>query len=285
MLDTEYGDTGQAGKTMTALGKLAFICLLAYAGVLLAMYLLQRGLQYHPEDKGLTPADVGLSDVEVNLLDTPDGERIVTWYVPAKPGRPTIIYFHGNAGEIGDRPKRFQYYAAHGFGVLYVSYRGFGGSTGNISEKGFLTDAITSYDWLRRKGVAPEQIALLGESLGTGVAVQLAARKPVGAVALEAPYTSTADIAAAIYWWLPVRLLMKDQFRSLDHIGAVTAPLLMIHGEDDTLIPVNYGRALFAAANEPKELVIVTGFGHEVLFEEATWAREVEFFEKVLAPR
>lgn len=267
---------------MTALGKVALVCLFAYAGLMLAMYLLQRGLQYHPENKGLTPEAVGLSGIEVNLLDTPDGERIVTWYAPARPGRPTIVYFHGNAGEIGDRPKRFEYYSTRGFGVLYVSYRGFGGSTGEISERGLVTDAVAAYDWLISRGVEPRQIALLGESLGTGVAVQLAAQKPVGAVALEAPYTSTADIAAAIYWWLPVRLLMKDQFRSVDHIGKVTAPLLVVHGEADTLIPVQYGKALFALANEPKEIAVVTGFGHEVLFEEATWARERDFFARVI---
>ncbi|MBC8036400.1 MAG: alpha/beta fold hydrolase [Rhizobiales bacterium] len=267
---------------MTALGKFALVFLIGYAGVMLVMYLFQRSLQYHPENKGLTPQAVGLSGVEVNLLDTPDGERIVTWYAAAKPGRPTIIYFHGNAGEIGDRPKRFQYYAGRGFGVLYVSYRGFGGSTGQISERGFLADAIASYEWLVAQGVAPAQIAVLGESLGTGVAVQLAAQKPVGAIALEAPYTSTADIAAPIYWWLPVRLLMKDQFRSIDYIGAVTVPLLVIHGETDTLIPVEYGKALFAAANEPKEIALIAGFGHEVLFEEATWARELEFFDRVI---
>ncbi|HUR43331.1 MAG TPA: alpha/beta hydrolase, partial [Aestuariivirga sp.] len=202
---------------MSLLVKTALVGLLAYAGIMLAMYLLQRSLQYHPESKGLTPAAVGLSGVTVNLLDTPDGERIVTWYAPAMPGRPTVLYFQGNAGEIGDRPKRFQYYRDRGLGVLYVSYRGYGGSTGHISEAGLVTDAMVSYDWLLGQGVAPKQIAVVGESLGTGVAVQLAAQKPVGAVVLEAPYTSTADIAAAIYGWLPVRLLMKDQFRSADY--------------------------------------------------------------------
>ncbi len=267
---------------MTTLGKAALIAVLAYTGVMLAMYLLQRSLQYFPQDKGLSPEAIGLSGVTVHRLATPDGERIVTWYVAAKAGRPTILYFHGNAGEIGDRPNRFRYYAERGFGLLYVSYRGYGGSTGRITERGLVTDAVTAYDWLIAQGVAHAQIALVGESLGTGVAVQLAAQKPVGAVALEAPYTSTADIAASIYWWLPVRLLMKDQFRSTDHISAVTAPLLIIHGAADTIVPARYGKALFAAANEPKELAIIEGFGHDVLFEEATWAKEVEFFDRVI---
>lgn len=267
---------------MTFLRNAALICLLTYAGVLLAMYVKQRGLQYFPENKGLTPEGVGLAGVQVNLLDTPDGERIVTWYAPAKPGLPTILYFHGNAGEIGDRPTRFAFYADRGFGVLYMSYRGFGGSTGEISEAGLVTDALASYDWLVRRGVKPGQIALVGESLGAGIAVQLAAQRPVGAIALEAPFTSAVDIAAAIYWWLPVRLLMKDQFRSVDHVAAVKAPLLVTHGEADTLIPVEHGKALFAAANEPKEISVVAGAGHDVLFDETTWAREAAFFARVI---
>jgi uncharacterized protein len=261
------------------------ICLFAYGGAVVTMYLMQRSLLYYPENKGLTPEAVGLVGVQVVHLDTSDGEHILAWYAASKPGRPVIIHFHGNAGEIGDRSKRFEYIAGRGFGALFVSYRGFGGSSGEISEAGLITDAVTAYDWLIGQGVAPREIALLGESLGTGVAVQLAAQRPVGAVALEAPYTSTADIAAAIYWWLPVRLLMKDQFRSMDHIGAINAPLLVIHGAADTLIPVEYGKALFALANEPKELVIVPRAGHEVAFDESTWARELEFFGRHLMPK
>ena len=101
-------------------------------------------------------------------------------------------------------------------------------------------------------------------------------------MALEAPYTSTVEVAAKIYWWLPVHVLMKDQFKSIDFIAAVVAPLLIIHGEQDSLIPVEFGKRLFAAANQPKELEIVPGFGHDVLFEEATWAREAEFFARVI---
>lgn len=112
--------------------------------------------------------------------------------------------------------------------------------------------------------------------------MQLAAKREVGAVALEAPYTSTAEVAAKIYWWLPVHALMKDQFKSIDLIAAVVAPLLIIHGEDDGLVPVEFGRRLFAAANQPKELEIVPSFGHDVLFEETTWDREVEFFARVI---
>ena len=255
---------------------------LAYAVAALGMYVFQRKLQYFPENKGLTPESVGVVGATIETLATPDGEKIIVWYAPAAEGKPTILYFHGNAGEIGDRPLRFNYYHSRGFGVAYVSYRGFGGSTGSPTEQGLLTDGNTAYDWLLARGIAPQSIALLGESLGSGVAVQLAAKMQVGAIALNAPYTSTADVAARIYWWLPVHVLMKDQYRSINFIADVEAPLLVVHGDQDVLIPLEFGKRLFAAANEPKEMEIVRGFGHEAMFEEVAWAREVEFFERVM---
>jgi fermentation-respiration switch protein FrsA (DUF1100 family) len=255
---------------------------LAYAVAALGMYVFQRKLQYLTENKGLTPESVGVVGATVEALTTPDGEKIIVWYAPAAEGKPTILYFHGNAGEIGDRPLRFNYYHSRGFGVTYVSYRGYGGSTGSPTEAGLITDATTAYDWLIAKGIAPQNIVLLGESLGSGIAVQIAAQKQVGAVALNAPYTSTADVAARIYWWLPVRVLMKDQYRSMDFIADVKAPLLVVHGDQDILIPLEFGKRLFAAANEPKEMKIIQGLGHEAIFEEVAWAREVEFFARVI---
>jgi len=267
---------------MSVLALFLVLGVLAYVLAACAMYLLQRKLQYPAENKRLTPEGVGISGARVEHVKTPDGETVILWYAPARPGLPTILYFHGNAGEKGDRPSRFKYYQSRGFGVAYLSYRGYGGSSGTPSEAGLITDATTAYRWLLAQGIAPQEIALAGESLGSGVAVQLAARHQVGAVALGAPYTSTADVAAQIYWWLPVHILMKDQYRSMDFIGAVKAPLLIIHGDQDTLIPVEFGKRLFAAANEPKEMQVVPGFGHDVLFEETTWAREVEFFSRVI---
>lgn len=258
------------------------LAIVAYAVAALGMYVFQRKLQYYAENKGLTPESVGIAGGSAETLTTADGEKIILWYAPAKAGMPTVLYFHGNAGEIGDRPLRFNYYHSRGFGVAYLSYRSYGGSSGSPSEAGFIADANAAYDWLLVKGVEPGRIALLGESLGSGVAVQLAAQREVGALALEAPYTSTAEVAAKIYWWLPVHALMKDQFKSIDFIAAVVAPLLIIHGEADELIPVEFGRRLFAAANQPKELEIIPGFGHEVLFEETTWAREVGFFARMI---
>jgi fermentation-respiration switch protein FrsA (DUF1100 family) len=258
------------------------VAVAVYACLTLFMYLQQRSLQYHPSHRGLTPETAGLTGVSEERITTPDGETLIAWYAAPKPGMPTVLFFHGNGGEIGGRTERLSYYMAQGFGALFVSYRGYGGSTGSISERGFMIDAVAAYDWLIGKGATPQTIVLVGESLGTGVAVQLAARKPVAALALEAPYTATVDVAAEIYWWLPVRLLMKDTYKSRDFIGEVHVPVLVQHGTRDSVIPFEHGQRLFELANEPKEFVSWKEAEHEVVASERVWEREVDFFRRYL---
>jgi hypothetical protein len=172
------------------------------------------------------------------------------------------------------------FYQSQGFGALFVSYRGYGGSTGTISEEGFMTDAFVAHDFLLERGIPAEMIAVVGESLGTGVAVQLAAQRPVGALALEAPFSAAVDVAADVYPWLPVRWLMKDQFISRDFIGSVKVPLLVQHGDADGVIPVAQGRLLFDLADEPKEFVLIPGQGHEAIGTPQVWSREIAFFRE-----
>ena len=265
--------------------KIAFLSLpLLYGAVLSATFLMQRQLQYFPSHADPLPEAVGLSGVTRQTLITPDGETLVLWGVPAAGNRPTILYFQGNAGSIADRADRLAFYQAQGYGAAFLSYRGYGGSSGTISEAGLITDARTAYDWLIAQGIPASRIVVVGESLGTGVAVQLAAQRPVGAVILEAPYTAAVDVAAQVYPWLPVRLLMKDQFRSSAHIGKITAPLLILHGTADRVIPFTLGQRLFAAANQPKTFVPLDGKGHEALYDPATWAHETAFLARVLPP-
>lgn len=270
---------------MALLRGLLILIAVSYVAIVLFMYFQQRSLQYFPGRAGTSPQALGLEGVTEERVKTPDGETVVLWHAAAQPGMPTILFFHGNGGELADRRERMAYFQSRRLGALFVSYRGYGGSTGSISEAGFMTDALAAYDFLLQRGVAPERIMLLGESLGTGVAVQLAAQRQVAAVALEAPYTAAVDVAAGIYWWLPVRFLMKDQFRSRDVIAKLRAPLLIQHGDRDRLIPVAQGRALFAMANEPKELVVIPGAGHDVIGSPEVWAREVEFFLAALPAR
>lgn len=262
---------------MGLLRSVLLVSSLAYLFILLYMYVQQRSLQYFPSHQGTPPEALGLTGVSEERVKTPDGETIVMWHAEARPGYPTILFFHGNGGEISGRAERMAFYQGQGFGALFVSYRGYGASTGKISEQGFITDALTAYDFLIGRGVAAKDIALVGESLGTGVAVQLAAMRPVGALVLEAPFTAAVDVAAEIYPWLPVRLLMKDQFRSRDVIGKVKAPLLIIHGDADRVIPVAHGRKLHELANDPKELVILPDASHDAIGDSQVWAREAAF--------
>jgi pimeloyl-ACP methyl ester carboxylesterase len=265
---------------MASLRFILTVAAVAYLSVLAFMYLQQRSLQYFPSRAGTPPEALGLAGVSEQRVKTPDGETIVLWRAQARPGMPTILFFHGNGGEISGRASRMAFYQAQGFGALFLSYRGYGASTGSVSEQGFITDALTAYDVLVRDGIPPQKIAVVGESLGTGVAVQLAAQKPVGAVALEAPFTAAVDVAAGLYWYIPVRWLMKDQYLSRDHIAQVRVPLLIQHGDADRVIPVGQGRKLFEMAHEPKELVILAREGHDAIGSPQVWAREVEFFRR-----
>jgi uncharacterized protein len=255
-----------------------------YAAALSGMYVFQRDLQYFPTRRDPAPEAVGLTGVDRILLRTPDGETVVLWYAAAEANRPVILFLHGNGGEIGDRADRFAFYQSKGFGVAFLSWRGYGGSSGSPSETGLLTDAKTAYDQLRAQGVPANRIVLVGESLGTGPAVITAARNPVAAVVLEAPYSAAVDIARRAYPWIPVGLLMKDQYRSRDHIAAINAPLLILHGEKDRTIPQGFGRRLFDLAKDPKIFLSLGPVGHEALNDPETWAKGVAFIDKTVGP-
>jgi hypothetical protein len=183
--------------------------------------------------------------------------------MPPRYDNPVVIYFHGNGGSLRLRVDRFRKLAAAGIGLIGLSYRGYGGSSGKPTEAGLIADARAAYDF----AVAhyPGRIALWGESLGTGVAVALAAEKPVARMILESPYTSTLELAAANYWFLPVRLLMKDRFRSDLRIARVQAPVLILHGEADGIIPIQYGERLYALVPGEKRFMRFAAGGHNDL--------------------
>jgi uncharacterized protein len=242
--------------------KWAFILALGlYVGFTALLYFAQRSLLYFPETIRTAPAAAGLPQAEEVLLDTADGEKVIVWHVPPRDGKPVVVYFHGNGGSIRLRADRFQRIVAAGVGLVGLSYRGYGGSTGRPTEAGLIEDARAAYAYAAAR--YPQRIAVWGESLGSGVAVALAAEKPVTRVILDAPYTSTVAVAAAIYWYIPVRHLMKDQFRSDERIKRVTAPVLILHGEADNIIPIAYGERLLAMVPGPKRMIRFPG-GHHV---------------------
>jgi fermentation-respiration switch protein FrsA (DUF1100 family) len=247
---------------MSILIKIALATVVVYGCLVLAAWLGQRRLMYFPDASRVPPAAAGLMDVEEHMLDVADDVRLVTWQAAPEPGRPTVLYFHGNAGGLANRAGRFARYRALGYGLFAVSYRGYGGSGGHPSESVNISDAVLAYEALRQRGIKPDDIVVYGESLGSGVAVALAAQRKVGTIVLDAPYTSILDIAAGQYPYLPVRTLLTDRYESDKLIRQVTAPVLILHGARDIIIPVEMGRSLHALANEPKRLVVFPLGGH-----------------------
>lgn len=265
-----FGGAGASIRNgiMTTLFWLAGLYLLICAGGLL----INRHFIYSPNPTRAAPAESGLEDVEEVVLEANDGTKLIAWYAAARDGKPTLLYFTGNGGFAGNRANKIATFMQDGYGVLLLNYRGFGGSGGRPTEAHNIKDALLAYAHLMRRGIVPEDIVLYGESLGTGVAVQVAAQRPAKAVVLEAPLTSVPDVGRQTWWFLPLRLIITDQYRSIDRIGAVHMPLLIVHGEQDRTIPASQAKALFAAANEPKKLVLFPEAGHNDLYDHEVWA-------------
>jgi uncharacterized protein len=236
--------------------------LIAYLLVLAYLYLFQRQLQYFPDRSRPQLAELAQLGVREVQLTTADGLSLLSWYLPPREGRPVILYFHGNGGNIGYRADRLQRFGGEGYGVLLVGYRGYGGNPGSPSEAGLYADAQAALDFLEREGIAAGRLVLYGESLGSGVAVHLAAQRPVAGLILESPYTSIAALAQYHYPYIPASLLIWDRFDSLSRIGEVKAPLLILGGGQDAIVPARFSQALFDAAPQPKESWLAPNAGH-----------------------
>lgn len=251
---------------MMILTRLLPIALAIYLGLIGLLFVRQRDLVFPRNPARADLAATGLPAAEEIALTAADGERLVAWAVTPRPGKQAILYFHGNAGNLGSagRVARFRALTEDGTGLLAVSYRGYGGSTGGPTEAGLHLDARAAYGTaVERFGAA--RLIGYGESLGTGVVLKLAAEVPLAGVVLEAPYLSTVAVAQGIYPFVPIGLLMQDTFRSDTVIGSVRAPLLVLHGERDRVIPFAQGEALYALANAPKRFLRFPKGGHEDL--------------------
>ena len=240
---------------------LVVVAVVGYLGLGALLYVSQRALLYLPERTRMSPAVAGLPQAQEIVLPTADGERIIAWHVPARDDKPVILYFHGNGGSLAWRAERFRRLTADGTGLVALSYRGYGGSSGNPTEQGLKTDAATAYVFTASH-YQPERIVLWGESLGTNLAIAVAAEHPVGRVVLESPHTSIADVAASIYWFIPARWLIKDSFRSDLIAGRIDKPVLVLHGEQDRLIPIRFAESLYAMITAPKRFVRLPGAQH-----------------------
>ncbi len=270
------GSKGRKSALRSAVWRVVRFVLIAYVAVILFVYFFQRRLQYFPDtaNPSLPP---GASDLEEFTTTTDDGVEIKGWYWPGT-NPLTLVIFHGNGGHRGHRLEWMRMLRDRlGVGLCMPDYRGYGGSGGSPTEDGLYRDAEATLSWLRDRGAS--SFIYLGESLGTGVAVELARRQPPRALILQSGFSSCVAVAQNAYPFAPVGLLMKDRYDSATKIGEISCPVLMIHGDADRTIPMRFGRALFDAAREPKEWLTIAGAHHNDRF----WIQEPKYLGTIEA--
>lgn len=255
---------------------------IAYAAVLALVFLFQSRLVYYPEigrELAVTPQSYGLAFESVEIR-TADGETLHGWWVPVENARGTVLFFHGNAGNISHRLDYLLMFSRLRHASLIIDYRGYGRSSGRPSEAGTYRDAEASWEYLRQaRSVRQEELVIAGESLGTGVASWLAARVAPRALMLFSPYTSVNDLGAEIYWFLPVRLISRIGYDNLRNLERIRVPLFVAHSRDDEIVPFRHGRRVFEAGREPKEFLEMRGGHNEgFVFARTEWVSRVAAF-------
>ena len=246
-----------------------------YVLLLVVIYLFQRKLQYFPDSSIVpTPAGNEFRGLETIELDTPDGVRLANWYWPGSLPT-TLVIFHGNAGHRGHRLEWLADLHRLGYGTFILDYRGYGGSEGSPTEQGLYLDAETAIRWL--KANTKTQLVYFGESLGCGVAVEAACRTPPETLILQSGFASAGDIAQNAYPFLPARWLLSDRYDSLSKMKSIHCPVLVIHGDQDSVIPMRFGKTLFDSANEPKEWSPIAGANHNDL----SWVGGKEYLKTI----
>lgn len=245
---------------MMVLKSAALTLLAAYVLLVGALYLFQGNLLHLPSGSLIsTPDSVGLAYEDV-YLETEDGETLHSWWLPAPDAQGTVLFFHGNAGNISYRLDSLRIFHNLGQNVLIVGYRGYGNSTGSPSEQGLYQDAEAGLAWLQaEQGISAAETVVFGRSLGAAVAAHLAKDHTVAGLIVESGFTSAPDMAANLYPFVPARTLLRFDYNTLAYVSAVQSPVLVVHSPDDEIIPFSHGRALYNAAPEPKYFLQLEG--------------------------
>lgn len=274
------------GKSI--LGSVLIVVIAAGAVYLAALGFLWATQRSHIYRPGIGPLDLINSTVAAHMREetirTADGLALTAWYAPAKPGRRTIVYIHGNAGTLGDRHGRVLPYLERGFGMLLVGYRGYGGNPGAPTETGLYEDGRAHLDWLARLGVKDHELVLYGESLGAAIATQLATERPAAALVLEAPFASILLSARDRYPMFAFDFLIKDKFANIEKIDKIRMPLFVIHGGRDRVTPQRFGRMVFERAREPKAAFWPAEAGHNDLVQFGMIEAVIRFLDGLPPP-
>ena len=229
------------------------ICTLVstYLIISLILYFSQRNLLYHPNENNYSGDKITVEVIETKIL-TEDKIELSAWYHEKDSKYKTILFFHGNAGTLENRIHKLNHFKDMNINFLIVSWRGFSGNKGKPTEEGLYKDANAAVDWLKSKNINEESIIIYGESLGTGVAVEIAQNNNFAGIILESPFTSMVDAGASKYPIFPIRLLLKDKYESDKKIKNINSPILIMHGEADRIVPFWMGKKMYELANKPK---------------------------------
>jgi fermentation-respiration switch protein FrsA (DUF1100 family) len=230
-----------------------------------ALHVLQRPMIFRADLSPSPPDRHSVPGFQEVAHRTGDGLDLRALYRPAAPGRLTVVYFHGNADGLSGSLRVTERLAAEGYGLLLVGYRGYDGNPGSPTEHGLYADSRSAMGWLSAQGVPASDTILVGNSLGSGPATEMAATFPVAGLVLISGYTSLPDVGAAVYPFIPVRLLMRDRFDNIGKIARVAAPILILHGTADRIIPYGHATVLAAAAGNRAQVVPFEGSGHELV--------------------
>ena len=249
-----------------------------YIGLFLLLFFFQRSLIYYPTTGKISPIDYGLPEMDSVKLITEDGISLASWYkAPSSPNKLTILYFHGNAGHIGHRAIKVKPFLDYGYGLLLLSYRGYGPNNGEPTENNLYLDGKAAFNFLIEQKIPIHKLVFYGESLGTGVAVELAQNKAIAALILEAPFTSLIEISKYHFPFFPTTLLLKDKYTSVNKIRNLKSRLLVLHGRRDRTIPFKFGQKLFNIAGVKKQLYEFPDAGHNNIYSHNASSKIIKF--------
>ena len=248
------------------IGYIFLFLLLIYIAICTVIFFTQRSLMYHPSENNYL--DENQLNHKVEKIKIPSDDELTSWYFKKNKNFKTLLFFHGNAGSLDNRIYKLNDLSKLDLNYLIIAYRGFSGNEGNPTEEGLYSDSMAAKNWLNSINIDDTNIILYGESLGTAVAVDLGSKFPFAGIILESPFTSMVELSKIYYPYLPVNLLLKDRYDSINKISKITFPKLVMHGDKDNIVPFRMGKRMFESFSEPKFSYFKSGDDHMMDFDQ-----------------